>query len=74
MDQPIPARVGRQGQPELEEGNCGTREASFTKLQAGFVANQDFLGFWTVNIRLRRFASYTPRKPSGRDGGGGKSQ
>ena len=29
----------------------GPREASSTKLQAGFIANQDFLGFWTVDIR-----------------------
>ena len=39
-----------------------------------FVANQDFLGFWTVNICLRRCAGCTPRKPSSRDGGGVKSQ
>ena len=26
------------------------REAFYTKLQADFVANQDFLGFWMVNI------------------------
>ena len=53
-------------------------------------ANQDFLGFWTVDIHqeghsqrsapqkrhtahLRRWASCTPRKPSGRNGGGHKS-
>ena len=36
------ARVGR--------GNRGPREASFTKLQAGFIANQDSLGFWMVDI------------------------
>ena len=58
-------------QPELEGGNHSPREALSTKLQAGFVANQDFLGFWTVNICLRRL--YT-RKPSNRDGGGNKSQ
>ena len=52
----------------MEGGNCCPREASSTKLQAGFVANQDFLGFWTVNIHLRRCAGCTPRKPSGRDG------
>ena len=43
--------TGRQAQPELEGGNRGPREASYTKLQADFLANQDFLGFWTVNIR-----------------------
>ena len=69
-----PQETGRQGQPEPEQGNCGPREASSTKLQAGFVANQDFLGFWTVNSRLRLCASCTPRKPSDRDGGGNKSQ
>ena len=61
------------------------------QLQAGFVANQDFLIFWMVDIRreghsqrsasqkrhtahLRRCASCTPRKPSGRGGGGDKLQ
>ena len=52
MDCPIPLlETGRQGQPEPEGGNRGHREASFTKLQRDFVANQDFLGFWTVDIR-----------------------
>ena len=69
-----PPETGRRGQPEPEGGTRGPREASSTKLQAGFVANQDFLGFWTVDICLRRCASCTPRKPSGRDGGGDKSQ
>ena len=67
------------------------REASYTKLQAGSIANQDFLGFWTVNICregrsqrsapqkrhtacLRRCTRCTPRKLSGWDGGGDKSQ
>ena len=45
-----PSTTGRQGEPELEGGNCGPREASYTKLQADFVANQDFLGFLMVNI------------------------
>ena len=48
---PSPGRTGRWGQPEPERGNRGPREAPFTKLQAGFVANQDFLGFWMVDIR-----------------------
>ena len=55
-------------------GNHGPREASFTKLQAGFIANQDFLGFWMVDIHLRRCTSCTPRKPSGRDRRGNKLQ
>ena len=38
------------GEPEPEGGNCGPREASYTKLKADFIVNQDFLGFWTVNI------------------------
>ena len=38
------------GQPEPERGNCNIREASSTKLKAGFIANQDFLGFWKVDI------------------------
>ena len=83
--------TGRRGQPELEGGNRSPREASSTKLQAGFVANQDFLGFWMVDIRqeghnqrsapqkrnmahLRRCADCTPRKLSGGNGGGNKSQ
>ena len=83
--------TGRQAQPELEGGNRGPREASYTKLQADFFANQDFLGFWMVEIwqeghsqrsapqkrhtaHLRRRARCTPRKPSGWDGGGIKSQ
>ena len=78
------------GEPEPEGGNCGPREASYTKLKADFIVNQDFLGFWTVDIcweghsqtsapqkrhtaHLRRCASCTPRKPSGRNGGGHKS-
>ena len=44
------------------------------KLQAGFIANQDSLGFWTDNIHLTRCASCTPRKLSSRDRGGDKSQ
>ena len=44
-------------QPEPEGGNRGPREALSNKVQAGFIANQDFLGFWTVNIRLRRCSS-----------------
>ena len=43
--------TGRQGQPEPEGGNRGPREASYNKLQADFLANQDFLGFWMVDIR-----------------------
>ena len=49
---PSPARdkQARRGWAEMEGGNCCPREASSTKLQAGFVANQDFLGYWTVDI------------------------
>ena len=43
--------TSRRGQPELEGGNHGPIEASYTKLQADFIANQDFLGFWMVDIR-----------------------
>ena len=42
--------TGRRGQPEPEGGNRGPREASSTKLQAGFIANQEFLGFRMVDI------------------------
>ena len=75
----------------MEGGIRGPREASYTKLQADFVANQDFLGFWMVDIcqegrsqrsapqkrhtaHLRRLARCTPRKLSGWDEGGDKSQ
>ena len=34
----------------MEGGNRSPREASSTKLQAAFVANQNFLGFWMVHI------------------------
>ena len=51
MDPAYPlSETGRRGQPEPEGGNRGPREASYTKLQAAFLDNQDFLGFWTVNI------------------------
>ena len=52
MHWPIPRwrQGGRWGQPEPERGNCGPREASSTKLQAGFIDNQDFLGFWMADI------------------------
>ena len=45
-----PLETGRWGQPEPEVGNLGPRKASHTKLQADFSANQDFLGFWTIDI------------------------
>ena len=45
-----PLETGRQGQPEPEGGNCCPREASYTKLQADFIANQDFSGFLMVDI------------------------
>ena len=45
--------TGGRGQPEPEEGNHGPREALSTKLQAAFIANQDFLGFWTVDIHQK---------------------
>ena len=48
---PSPQETGRGGQSEMERGNHSRREASSTKLQAGFIANQDFLGFWMVDIR-----------------------
>ena len=82
--------TGRRGQPEPEGGNCSPREALSTKLQAGFGANQDFMGFWTINIHLRRDGDLSPpqldtfhpvkacqlytQKTSGREGGGDKSQ
>ena len=42
--------TGARGQPEPERGNRSPREASSTKLQTGSIANQEFLGFWMVDI------------------------
>ena len=59
---PYPAG-DRQGQPELEGGNHSPRESSSTKLQVGFIANQDFLGFWMVDIcREGRSQRLAPQK------------
>ena len=46
---PLP-ETGSQGSQNQKGGNRGPREASSTKLQAGFIANQDFLGFWMTDI------------------------
>ena len=60
------ARAGRrQSQPQR-----GIIYRTASRLHA----NQDFLGFWIVNICRRRCASCTPRKLSSRDGGGDKLQ
>ena len=60
------ARAGRrQSQPQR-----GIIYRTASRLHA----NQDFLGFWIVNICRRRCASCTPRKLSSRDMGGDKSQ
>ena len=49
--------------PEPEGSNRDSREASSTKLQAGFFANQDFLGFWMVDIhREGRSQRSAPQK------------
>ena len=59
---PLP-EAGRREQSELVGGNRGPREASSTKLQAGFVANQDFLGFWAVGVcREGRSQRSVPQK------------
>ena len=88
---PFLTRDRQVGAAEPEGGNHGPREASSTKLQAGFDANQDFLGFWMVDFRreghnqrstpwkrhtehLKRCTSCTPRRLSGRDKEGDKSQ
>ena len=50
MDWPIPHwRQAGEGS-QSQRGNRGPREASYTKVQADFVANQDFLGFRMVDI------------------------
>ena len=50
MTSPSPARDRQARASRAGRGNCGPREASSTKLQAGFFANQDFPGFWMVDI------------------------
>ena len=55
--------TGRRGQLELEGSNRGPREASYTKLQADFIANQDFLEFWMVDNCLEGHSQRSaPRK------------
>ena len=40
------------GASQSQKGtNSAPETASSSKLQAGSIANQDFLGFWTVDIR-----------------------
>ena len=68
-----------------EGGNRSPREASDTKLQADFSANQDFLGLWTIDIhregrrqgtapQKKHMYHCTPRKPSGWNWGEDKSK
>ena len=68
----------------MEGDNRRPREASSTKLQAGFIANQDFLGFWMVDIyqescsqrsaaQKLKSAHCTHRKLSSWDGEGDKT-
>ena len=47
-----PARDRQAGAARTGRGQLRPREASSTKLQASFIANQDFLQFWTVDIRM----------------------
>ena len=58
---PSPAGDKQSGgrQPDPERGNHGPREASSTKLQADSIANQEFLGFWMVDI-CRKGCSQRP--------------
>ena len=50
-------------QPEPERGNCSPREVSSSKLQTGSIADQEFLGFWMVDIRWEgRSQKSTPQK------------
>ena len=48
---PSPAGDRQVRAARARRGNHSPREVSSTKMQAGFVANQDFLGFWMVDIR-----------------------
>ena len=47
---PSPTRDRQARAARARRGQSQPREASYTKLQADFIANQDFLGFWTVDI------------------------
>ena len=51
LTSPSPAGDRQARTARARGGNHSPREASSAKLQAGSVANQDFLGFWTVDIR-----------------------
>ena len=64
MDWPIPRqRQAGRGHLELKTGNLSPREASSTKLQAGFIANQDFMKFWMVDTcREGRSQRSAPQK------------
>ena len=53
MDRPIPhwRQGGRRGQPEPERGNLSPRDSILYQTASRLpVANQDFLGFWAVDI------------------------
>ena len=51
MDWPIPHRRQAGEDSQSWKGAFGPRQASYTKRQADFIANQDFLGFWMIDIR-----------------------
>ena len=91
MDWPIPHRRQAGENSQTQKGAIMVPKRHPAKLQAGFTANQNFLGFWMVDIcregrsqrsdpqkrhttHLRRRTCFTPRKLSGWDGGGDKSQ
>ena len=60
---PSPAQDMQARAARGRRGNPDPREASSTKLQAGFIANQDFLGFWMVDIRQQgRSQKQLPRR------------
>ena len=85
MDWPINhRRQAGEGSQSQKGAIAAPREASYTKLQADFVANQDFLGFLIVDIlqegHSQRSASQKregmpvihPENLSSWDGGGDK--
>ena len=59
---PSPTRASQS----QKGGNCGPREVSYTKMLADFIASQDFLGFWMVDIAGRVAArDQLPRRDIG---------
>ena len=69
---PSPARDRGASAARAGRGQLWPQRGIIYLTASRLVANQVFLGFWTVNILLRRCAGCTHRKLSSRDGRGKK--